>query len=199
MDSKAASVDFFDVKSWGDLPEVAKGIDGTGKPFTQRWVHGSMEDFEFGWSRATTYDPYRAKVESLLRLAEEAQDEAAVQTLLQAAIVFTVSGVEALMQFRTPSVDEHSIDAYEAVLSTAPGYPPPRPGDKEALGRLFQVRHAIIHYGGRVTHKLFGRISARTPRNSPIQLGTKETREIVLAADRFADRADKCLGVQEPI
>ncbi|WP_437688449.1 hypothetical protein [Sorangium sp. So ce176] len=201
--------DFFNIRNNGELlPNEKleyKVPSGDGKEEvkiqTVRWRHGFSDGFEFGWSKDTTYNLYRARVEELLRLASEQNNSAdAVQALLASAIVLTVSGLEALVCAAAKLRDKprQSIDEFIRVASGLEGYMEIDRKDRMPLQRMFDVRHAIVHYGWRVTDDLRGSIDSRCSSGEELLFDVDNVRKVIEAADRFASCVAPCFPSLEP-
>ncbi|MDD5308748.1 MAG: hypothetical protein PHU25_15630 [Deltaproteobacteria bacterium] len=182
--------DFFAASLNGEPPEEIHIATPNGHGRTHTLREGLEEDFGFGWNTETTYGLYRGRAESLLMLAGRSDiDEEAVQALLASVIVFVASGLEALVR---TAAKVRQVDDFIRLVEDVAGYVPIDPRDHAPLGRLFQIRHAIVHNGWRVTKKIQGQVSGRMPRGKELHFGYDEVRAVVEAADRFAKCVAPC-------
>ncbi|WP_437618570.1 hypothetical protein [Sorangium sp. So ce1151] len=195
--------DFFDIRNNGEIIPPTKleykVTSGDGKEEvknqTVRWGHGFVESFESGWSQETTYELYRARIEELLRLASEHSDnDVAVQALLASAIVLTVSGLETLVcaAAKLKQAPRQGIDEFIGSVSGLKGYVAMNKKDRMPLQRMFDARHAIVHYGWRITTDLQGSIDGRSSSGEELLLNVQNVRKVIEAADRFASCVAPC-------
>ena len=195
MSKKIKYFDFFNVKKVGK-PKEKMQIKGTnGEAFSCWFECGLIEDFNWGWNKETTYDLYRKRIDALLELAEQHADESdACQALVASALVFAVAGLESLVlavskEGKRPN---QSIDEFFRKVETIPGYKKLDAKDNTALSILFQVRHAIVHCGLKMTPKLHGKIKRRAPVGENLMFEKEKALEVIKAADRFALCIEQC-------
>jgi hypothetical protein len=195
--------DFFDVANNGTLPEICQSTwtlvspDSNADPIieaTSTYSLGNafLEDFEYGWTKETTYDLYRHRIDALLVVAEAHDPMSKIfQALMCAALVFTVSGLETLVRTaaklpRTTSLRQE-IGAFISAVEKLQGYLPVAESDRAPLARLFEVRHAIVHEGWRWTADLKKMNDRRSPDTTELLFDLDGVRRIIAAADRFAN------------
>lgn len=154
-----------------------------GKYFrTVRFESGFVEDFEFGWSPETTFDPLCDDARRLLALGRSSSDQACIR----AAIVNLVCGLEAYITvpLERPA-PEQSLEAYNKALKAKFGtdFSPPQGRSAKALDRLFKARHAIIHRGSRATEHVAD--ATNITRNSPLEFDVDEVEEVIVVAREY--------------
>lgn len=193
--------DFFHIRHYGNPPEALTVELSNGEQARGRLIPGVLEDFSFGWSVETTYGIYRARSEALLDAADKQEATSTLcQALLSCVVVLTVSGLETLVVAAAAAAaagspvkrPTQSIDEFIRIVEGLDGYKPIESKDRAPLGRLFDVRHAIVHYGWRVTSKLQGRVDHRVPVQKEVFLDPGNVRKVLQVADRFAEGVRGC-------
>lgn len=226
--TKRRYFDFFNVRENGALQPSTRVPDGKGSMQTVRWRGGFFESYDYGWSKETTYDPYRKRISALLKLAEQHDDDSGeCQALLSSAIVLTISALEVLVRHalprkrrndkkekdETPGKPEEGekrdaretdfirqeIGEFVRLVEKLDGYRPIDPRDRMPLDRLFDVRHSIIHNGWRVTRDLQAKVDSRLMLQEELFFHIDEVRRVIEAADRFADCVAGCYHSADPI
>lgn len=194
--------DFFDVKKVGKPNEKVKIKSANGETRTYWFECGFIEDFSWGWNKETTYDLYRKRIDALLELAEQHEDESdTCQALLASALVFAVAGLESLVRAvsKKGKRPNQSSDEFFWKVEANPEYQKLDTKDKTALSKLFQVRHAVVHCGLKMTPKLNGKINRRAPVGEDLMFESEKVLEVINAADRFALRIAQCFDKSDAV
>ncbi len=87
-----------------------------------------------------------------------------------------------------------SFGDYERIAKRYSNYKEINGRDRTAITRMFLVRHAIVHHGGRITKTLRKNLNGNVYRSETISLDAPNIAKVIEATDRFVESVCLCDG-----
>lgn len=183
---------------FGNGPRLDESVRHEGK--TYRLSDAFLETFDFGWSKATTFDHYADRARAMIEVARREPDTKSptARGCLQAAIVFLISGLETLVAVvlhdRNGIADlpDQALAEYERVLAVFPEYVRLGGPERTAIDRLFKIRHVVVHAGAVCSDKATRALQKSKPRGLLLTFDADDVARVAQACDDLAKRIEKC-------